>query len=255
MLIDDAIQLFLPTTVHLVALILILCVYSFRHRETRLGRARYVLLALFLGSYALSTPAIANALVEHLEDEYPAVPEPSVERDALIVVLSTGSTVNKGESYEVRLDAAGWERTLAGIRLWKRLGGKLLFVGEPAPDGRTSVAAFMSEVARDSGVPADAIQLETKSRNTYENLLFTRDLIASHGDRAWLVTSALHMRRAMAVARKLGLRPRPYPCDYRSVQLMHWYAWIPNSGGPAMFAEALHELVGLGYYHLKGYAN
>src|SRR5262249_37539358 len=106
-----------------------------------------------------------------------------------------------------------------------------------------------------SGVPASAVRVETKSRNTSENLAFSREIVTPFGDHVWLVTSALHMRRAMAVAHKLGIKARPYPCDYRGLPMLHWYAWLPNSGGAAMFADALHEWLGLAYYRTKGYAD
>jgi len=255
LLVDDVSQLLLPISVYLVVLLLLVCVRAFRHRETRLGRWRYGALALFLWSYCFSTPAVANLLVSTIEGPYAQIPEPSAGGSPLIVVLSSGFAFKEGTSYKAQLGAAGWERTFAGIRLWKRVGGQLLFVGAPTPDGKFSLAVHMASVARTAGVPEDAIQVETKSRNTYENLLFTRELIARHQGQAWLVTSAVHMRRAMAVARKLALPLRPYPCDHRGHPLLHWYAWLPNGSGPARFAEAFHELLGLQLYKLKGYAS
>jgi uncharacterized SAM-binding protein YcdF (DUF218 family) len=47
------------------------------------------------------------------------------------------------------------------------------------------------------GVPADAILLETAAANTYENVRFTRTLLAERGwRRILLVSSPYHMRRA-----------------------------------------------------------
>ncbi len=252
MLVDNVCELFLPVSVYLVAVLTILCVRAFRHRR---GWSKWALLVLLGWSYLFSTPAIANAIIGRIEDQYPAVTQVSAEKDALIVVLSSGFVVKREGRVEPRLDTAGWERTYAGIRLWKQIGGRLLFVGGPTPDGRSSDASLMAELAIGAGVPASAVRVETKSRNTYQNLLFVHELAGGHGGNVWLVTSAIHMPRAMAVARKLDLGMRPYPCDYRSVSLEHWYAWLPNSGGPAMFADAMHELVGIVYYRLKGYAS
>jgi uncharacterized SAM-binding protein YcdF (DUF218 family) len=208
-----------------------------------------------LWSYCFSTPGIARALLNSLERRHPLVREPSTADAPLIVVLSSGYPIRRDDGYQSNLDLAGWERTWAGITLWRKVGGRLLFVGAPTPDGKSSVAAFMAEIATNSGVPPGAVAVETKSRNTYQNLAFTREMIASHPGLAWLVTSAVHMPRAMAVARKLGIRLHPYPCDYRASPLQHWYAWLPNSGGPSMFAQAFHEIVGRLYYRMKGYAD
>jgi uncharacterized SAM-binding protein YcdF (DUF218 family) len=251
--VDDATQVLLPITPYLVLLLLLAAIWAFRNRDTRLGRWRYGVLALVLWSACMSTPAIGNALVGRIEAPYPPVAGVSPTARPLVVVLSTGSIFKDGDHNRVEFEAAGWERLNGGVDLWRRVGGTLLFVGEPSKDGTDSVAAHMGAVARSWGVPADAIQVEVKSRTTYENLLYTRDIVAAHDGDAWLVTSALHMRRAMGVAHKLGLRFRPYPCDRVWRPMPHWYAWLPNAGGPNLFTQALHELVGLAYYRLRGY--
>lgn len=249
------IELLLPTSVCLFATFLFLCVFAFSRRTTKLGRLRYGIVPLLLWAYCFSTPAIANAIIDSLEQQYPAVRATSREGGPLILVLSSGFAVKTATGYQARLDSAGWERTWAAIRLWRQVGGHLLFVGAPTPDNGSSVAAFMAEIATTSGVPPAAVKIEPTSHNTYENLAFTRALVESHGPPVWLVTSALHLPRAMAVARKLGMRLAPYPCDRLGEPFLHWYAWLPNSGGPKLFAAALHEMFGLVYYRMKGFAD
>jgi uncharacterized SAM-binding protein YcdF (DUF218 family) len=257
--VDDASQLLLPITPYLVLLLVLAAVWAFRHRATRLGRWRYGVLILSLWSGCLSTPQLGNRLIGSLEAPYPpvtvtvaAAAPPRTDRP-LIVVLTTGSIIKDGDRTRVQLDASGWERLHHGVSLWRQIGGALLFVGGPSADGKTSVAAYMAATARSWGVPDDAVQVETKSRSTYENLAFTRELVAAHQGDAWLVTSALHMRRAMGVAAKLGLRFRPYPCDHKWRPMYRWYSWLPNAGGPDLFAQALYELVGRAVYRLRGY--
>lgn len=253
MLVEDPVQLALPMSVHVVLLLCIVCVQAFRNPRTRLGRWRYGLGGLLVWSYLACTPGVANAFIDQMERRHSAGTA-VVDDGAVILVLSSGEAVRQGAGYAVKLDEAGWERTYAGIRLWRQVGGRLLFVGGPSPDGETSQAEAMAAIAWASGVPGSAVLVEKRSRTTYENILYSRETAASAGGRAWLVTSALHMPRAMATAQKQGLKLRPYPCDYRAIQLQHWYAWIPNSGGPSLLAEFLHEWVGLAYYRLRGYA-
>jgi uncharacterized SAM-binding protein YcdF (DUF218 family)/glycosyltransferase involved in cell wall biosynthesis len=60
-----------------------------------------------------------------------------------------------------------------------------------------SEAQVMRDLAVAQGVPADAILLETAAANTYENVRFTRTLLAERGwRRILLVSSPYHMRRA-----------------------------------------------------------
>ena len=255
--VDDASQLLLPVTPYLVLLLVLATVWAFRHRATRLGRWRWGVLVLSLWSGCLSTPRVGNALIGKVEAPFvaAAVAAPAATDRPLVVVLTTGSIFKDGDRTRVVLGDSGWERLHHGVELWRRIGGSLLFVGGPSADGTMSVAAHMGAIARSWGVPDAAVAVETTSRSTHENLTFTRDVVAAHRGDAWLVTSALHMRRAMSVAHKLGLRFRPYPCDHRWRPMRHWYSWLPNADGPALFAQALYEIVGLTVYRLRGRAD
>jgi len=253
-LVRDLSEFFLPIPVYLVALLVVLCVHAFRRRGSRLRRLRYVLLGVVVWSWVFSTPAFAHAIALRLERAYPRVTDPAPSGDSLIVVLASGFSIRIDGEWQTRLDAAGWERTHAAIALWRRTGGQLLFVGQPGAKGKPSVATVMAEIAIASGVPRSAVHTENASRNTHENIAFSRERIASHRGKVWLVTSAMHMPRAMAVVRKMGLELTPYPCDYRATTARPWYGWIPNAGAPAVFSDALHEVIGLVYYRLRGRA-
>jgi len=64
-------------------------------------------------------------------------------------------------------------------------------------------AEVMRDLAVAHGVPASAILLDTGASNTYENVLFVRDILAQHGwKRILLVSSPYHMRRALWTWRK-----------------------------------------------------
>src|SRR5947209_2289556 len=58
---------------------------------------------------------------------------------------------------------------------------RLLFAGgDPAGRGRTE-AERMAEAARAEGVPDAALRLETRSRTTWENARFCRELLEQQG--------------------------------------------------------------------------
>jgi uncharacterized SAM-binding protein YcdF (DUF218 family) len=61
-------------------------------------------------------------------------------------------------------------------------------------------AASMRPLAVQQGVPPSAILLEQRSITTYDNVVFTRDLLREHGwTSVLLVSSPYHMRRALLV--------------------------------------------------------
>ncbi|HSN22438.1 MAG TPA: YdcF family protein [Usitatibacter sp.] len=216
--------------------------------------ATVLLAALAAWSWIFSSPGIANLLVARLEGPPPAPRAASPDARALIVVLGSGNLAAADGSGPPRLDAHGWERLREGIRLRGETGGTLLLTGGPGGE-RESIAALMRAVALESGVPPAAVMTAPRSRNTWEDLSQSAPLIRTHRGPAWLVTSAIHMPRALAVAARLGLRLEPRPCDFRQIAAPTWRAWLPDDGGPRLWSLALHELAGLRYYRWRGWAD
>jgi len=77
-------------------------------------------------------------------------------------------------------------------------------------------ADLMRELAVSHGVPASAIILETKAANTYENVVFVREILDRHDWRSvLLVSSPYHMRRAILTWKKMApeitVVPNPVP--------------------------------------------
>jgi uncharacterized SAM-binding protein YcdF (DUF218 family) len=102
-------------------------------------------------------------------------------------------------------------------------------------------------------VPEARLILETKSRDTYENALLTRDLVKPAAGEVWiLVTSANHMPRAMGTFKKLGWTVIPYPVDYRRLGEGD-EAFGRNLGrGLNLLTIALREWLSLAHYYFAG---
>jgi uncharacterized SAM-binding protein YcdF (DUF218 family) len=251
--VSSASKIFLPTTLHLIGLLALLAIAAFRAAPaTRLHRLRGVLVALFALAWLLAAPGAANLLLRALEGP-PVEPQVAADTHSDVIVLSSGQLWAEDGSRLVRLDEHGWERLYGGLRLRERLQGRLVLTG--GPDGRSgdSMAATMARVAKDFAVPSEAIVTSPVAVNTYEELKEAQRLVAP-GARVWLVTSAVHMPRALAVCRSLGLAVMPYPVDFRQIRNPGWRAWLPSNGGPELFALALHEVIGSVVYRLRGWA-
>lgn len=232
--------------------------FSFRRSSARRSwRWRACLAAGLAATYFVGSPAGPNALMWGIEHRYspPIVRESDRHPDNLIVVLSAGWFRWRRVGGETKMSEDGWERVDAGVKLWRRIGGTLLLAGAPAPDGSdVSAAEAMAAVASAFGVPPGALRVETRSRDTYENFTFSAATMREHRGHVWLVTSALHMPRAMAVAARLGLDPVPYPCFYRAHDVTPGQFWRPSNKGPALFDDVMHEVVGMIYYRWRGWA-
>lgn len=105
------------------------------------------------------------------------------------------------------------------------------------------------------GVAPGRIVLEHASRNTFENALFTRRLVHPKPGQSWLlVTSALHMPRAMGCFRKAGFRVVAYPAAYQTSGRLRDVIGFANepATGLVLTDMAAHEWLGLLVYRLTG---
>ena len=94
---------------------------------------------------------------------------------------------------------------------------------------------------------------EEQSRNTHENAVMTHALIRPAPDDVWVViTSAMHMPRAVGVFRKAGWKILPYPVDYKTdgTGRFRYYRGFPSGFGK--LGTALKEWVGLVAYRILG---
>ena len=205
--------------------------------------------------YLFSVPVLPTSLERWLEHRYPPATASEADRhpDNVILVLTAGWLRTTATGYDQKLGEAGWERTLAAVHLWRRIGGRVMFIGAPTPDGRDSAAAAMARVAREMGLPPEVILVEPASLNTHENFVNAKRMLPAGPQRLWLITSALHMPRSVMAARANGLEVRPYPVDYRAEERWTWADCLPsNTSKPAM-EKTMHELLGMLSYRLKGW--
>ena len=94
-------------------------------------------------------------------------------------------------------------------RLFKTGRVKLLIVtGGKAEGDRFSEGEAGKNFLIQQGIPAGNIRAETTSRSTFENLKFSRSWIKTPVN---VVTDSIHMPRAMAMAKDLGLDAHPSP--------------------------------------------
>lgn len=109
------------------------------------------------------------------------------------------------------VEAAVLARRFPAARLVVSGGvGSLILEGEA--DAGTALRLFTA-----LGVERGRLLLEDRSRNTYENAVFTKQMVEPQPGEIWLlVTSAFHMPRSMALFRRAGFEVLPWPVDYRT---------------------------------------
>ncbi|WP_152640269.1 YdcF family protein [Thermus filiformis] len=104
-------------------------------------------------------------------------------------------------------------RLLAALELYREGRVRRIAVaGGRRPGDRTSEGEAGCTFLRARGVPRDRLLCETESRSTYENL---RNLRPHLRGRVLIVTDAPHLRRALFLARRLGLEAEGHPVPGR----------------------------------------
>lgn len=102
------------------------------------------------------------------------------------------------------------------------------------------------------GISSEKFVFESESRNTFENALYSKELINPSANQNWvLVTSAFHMPRSVGIFNNIGWKVIPYPVDYNSVY-PEKHPGIEFGGKLSTIDKVTKEYVGLISYRLLG---
>jgi uncharacterized SAM-binding protein YcdF (DUF218 family) len=245
---------FLTTPTHVAVGLVTLGVILLWTRWRRAGRRIATAGAILL--FGLAFLPLQAILIAPLENRFP-LPRGDIPAPAGIIVLggSTDEHIEEARG-QVTLTDAG-ERLTTGAALARRFPqAKLVFTGGSASLVGSDVTEANSarRLWSELGVPQEHALYEDRSRNTYENAIFTRDLVRpTTGDTWLLVTSAMHMPRSMGIFRKAGFAVTAYPTDYRTFgDARDFLPSLDASRAMRNLDIAAHEWIGLVGYWLTG---
>lgn len=208
---------FLLQPINLIGILLLLTLVALIMRWRGLSlfatAVAFIVVALSVWS------SLGPVMLRPLEDRF-ARPEPAPQTIAGIIMLGGGmeGAINlKRGGYELN---AGGDRLVETAVLARRYpdarivlsggNGSLVLEGEGDADSAPRLLEGL-------GVARERLAIENKSRDTFENAVFSRELVQPHAGETWLlVTSAFHMPRSMALFRKAGFDVVPWPVDYRT---------------------------------------
>lgn len=214
-------------------------------------RSGALLLTLALGWLWLwSAPAFSDWFRATLEQRYPPAPlEQLPPVDAIVVLGGLAEAAVPPSRPDPNLGAAV-DRIWHAARLYRAgkaprvlaSGGNLPWSGVEQPE-----SAVMAELLQELGVPVAAILQESTSRTTRENRDRSLPILQAHGvRRILLVTSALHMPRALTLFRATDLEVIPAPTDFetRFPSNAHLLRWLPDAQALADASRAFKEYLG-----------
>ncbi len=205
-----------------------------------------------LGFLAVAALPVDQWVIAPLEARFP-IPVLPAGVDGIILLGGAVSAEATKEGGRVVLNDRA-DRVIATIDLARRYPhAKLVLTGAESWIALQSAseAAATRRLLLEQGIDESRLVLEERARNTLENAVYSRDIAHPKSSETWLlVTSAMHMPRAVGCFRHIGWNVIPYPVDYRG-----------NNGATASFAlshrlwlldNATKEWIGLLAYRLLG---
>ena len=202
---------------------------------------------------------LPDALLRRLEDPYARTPS-AQELQGYHGVVVLGGALEPSHVWEGRSQIAlndGAERMVVPLMLMRQKPTlQILFTGGEGDllDKGLSEAERARIFYQSMGVPPERLLLEDRSRTTYENAVLSAKLPGVDPGQRWLLlTTASHMRRAMATFQKAGWDVTPYAVDFATGSQTPWTSYSLLQG-PRKWVKLLHEVVGLLVYQLSGRA-
>ena len=177
-------------------------------------------------------------------------------RADVIVVLGGNTQANRANWFEPYNRATASDRIDRAAALYFAGRAPKILLSGGALKGKVSEARVMAKILRQRGIPESALILENDSRFTYENAqLSDRTMQTNHLKRALLVTSALHMPRALATFIKRGIDTIPAPIAPQITlpddELLN--PWLPHIRSLEASRTIIKEYLGLFGYWLRGW--
>jgi uncharacterized SAM-binding protein YcdF (DUF218 family) len=193
--------------------------------------------------------------VAYLENYFPSLVE--IPKDTKGIILLGGS-------FDLDTSAA------RGVTCYNQRGGRiiqfmelaqkyphlpLVFTGggmrfHPSAPSESELARRLFENLQ---LDLSRIRFEDQSNSTFENAKFTFDMIQPKAGEHWvLVTSALHMPRAVTLFRSMGWNVVPYPVDYITTGKQNYGPNFSLYEGFKFWQQSTHEWLGLIHTYFTG---
>ncbi|NLF52723.1 MAG: YdcF family protein [Leptolinea sp.] len=257
---------FLPLFIYpvgLSTLLILLGLLFFRKQNV----SRLAFFLAFLVLVICGNRWISYILARSLEWQY--LPDSTATHSAdAIVVLGGGTESALPPRSSVELNSAG-DRLIHAAEIYKSGAAPVLLLSGGKIEWMESIedspASDMKDIIQKLGIPDQALILQPKSRNTYEDAVFSAEILKGKGaKRIILVTSAMHMPRSVALFKKQGLEVIPAPTDYTITE----DGWtrvfspnletfltnlLPNSSSLGLTTSVLKEYIGYVVYYLRGW--
>ena len=204
----------------------------------------------------------SDALLRPLENVIPKMEVGKLAEDQIGGIIILGGAIEGGEIAidrgEISIGSSA-ERVTKAFELIRKYPDLPFifsgFSGRISPSGLSEADAF-KQLIQEQGLAGRSGHYENQSRNTYENVVFMKPMIAEieqgKTGKPWiLITSASHMYRSVNIFQKQGLEIIPVPVDYQTSNSLQWTRFDLVDGAQN-WNKLIHEIIGLFAYWITG---
>ena len=219
----------------------------------RLSLIIYLINFIFIA--LISFFPIGSYLTYIIEKEFHTNTKIPKRVDGILILGGATNPLLFKEFDQISLNGSA-ERLVESVMIIRKFEkAKVIFSGGSGIVNRSDLGH--SQVAKlfykKMGVDINKIFFEDKSRNTHENIIYSKKIAKPKKNENWLlITSAFHMKRALLIAEKNNWKLIPYAVDFKNVKE---FKLIPNLNllsNLNSFQSGLHEWLGLVAYYLMG---
>lgn len=201
-----------PFTISILSLLAGFCLLLIHKRKTGFFFFGCGLLFLLFSGYG-----VLNGQLERIDSRYSPlqiekIAPPDRAKIQNIVVLGSGHVSDPRLPPTSVINSDSLYRLVEGIRIMNALPGTKLVLSGGKGFDTVANATVMALVAKALNVPEEKIVTEPRPQDTAQEAKLLQPLL--HTNPFVLVTSAVHMRRAMDLFAKQGMHPIPAPTDY-----------------------------------------
>jgi uncharacterized SAM-binding protein YcdF (DUF218 family) len=233
----------------LVILIQLFTIFFLQSKKLVIFFSKLFLILFLIFGYS----PLSNFLLSKIEDHIQTSKYPVQQLTGVIVL---GGSFNSGleskERNEVSLNSSA-ERLTKALEIYKKNPRLLIlfsgFSAELKPQGWIE-SDMAKKFFLDQGVKLDNLIFENQSRNTFENIKYSKDIITNYKGTWGLITSANHMPRSFFTFKKQGLILEPINVDYKTGTSRMFWINFNISSGLSNWSIILHELIGITYYKI-----
>jgi uncharacterized SAM-binding protein YcdF (DUF218 family) len=231
--------------------ILILLLLFTNLKKLTIFFAKFLLILFLFFGY---TP-FSNFLLNKIEDFIKPSKYPVQQLTGVIILGGAFDLeLESKERNEVLLNSSA-ERLTKALEIYKK-NPRLLILFSGASNKIKPIGWSESDMAKkfflEQGVRSENLIFENKSRSTFENIIYSKDIIKNNKGTWGLITSAYHIPRSYFAFKKQGLVLEPISVDYRTGTSSIFWINFDIRKGLVNWRLLFREIAGVSYYKITG---